>query len=211
MPEEKKQKTATAETIAELDSRLSGLLGALGSSLSEVLERLEDSGSAEFHRAHDIKTPQGPLRAETGVRIRFAGQDIGASSPAQPVNRPRRAPDPRPQAATREDASPTPPDGPGPSPSPAPAPRQPDLVSYTSGNTWFLCADLPGVSPSDLTVTLQSDTLPPSIQIQTKGQRRYIAEHLLPPEAKPATMSFELRNGVLEIAVQVSTEEERSE
>ncbi len=211
MTEKKKTQSGAAETIAELDSRLNGLLGALGSSLSDVLERLEDAGSAEFHRAHDIDTPHGPLRAETGVRVRFAGEEVGQTASAKPVNTPRKAANP-PKSPPDEtirtpDQQPVPPS----TAKPPLAPRTPDLVSYTSGGTWFLCADLPGVSPSDLQVDIDPSAPSPAIRIETRGDRHYAAEHLLPPQVDPATMTFELRNGVLEIALSVSLDEEPSE
>jgi len=99
MTDDKRRKAE--DTIAELDLRLDGLLGKLGASLGEMVERLERGEDGEVRRSHEIRTPKGPLRAETGVRVRVGGAQFaagGPDSPESPVGRAARAWTPAPGA-----------------------------------------------------------------------------------------------------------------
>ncbi|MEL6207370.1 MAG: Hsp20/alpha crystallin family protein [Pseudomonadota bacterium] len=222
MADDKRRKIE--ETMADLDLRLDGLLGKLGGTLGEMLERLDSGETAEFRRDHEVQTARGPLRAETGIRVRMGGLEAGAAhpgarrrdggsaasgrpgerDPAQPVNPGRDA------AATTGDHGPnatrsatgdTPAMDPGagatndPSPDPAQT-REAHLESYEAEGRWFLCADLPGVTLPEVDVSCADG----SVTITTTGARRYRARHALPNAADLSDMVIVLRNGVLEIA-----------
>ena len=67
----------------DIEAGLGTLLSALGDAVAEVTQRLGDGQTGEFHRSIDIETAQGPMRAEAGVRVRFADQ-VGAASRTDP-------------------------------------------------------------------------------------------------------------------------------
>ena len=57
--------------LRQIDLQLDGLLGKLGDTLGEMIERLEDGETGEFRRSHELQTPRGPVRAEAGLRVRM--------------------------------------------------------------------------------------------------------------------------------------------
>lgn len=192
------------ETMAELDLRLGGLLGKLGGTLSEVIERLEAGDDGEVRRVHHIPTPRGHLRAETGVRIRVGALDGSERGQAgrdrtRPVN---AAPsgDTRPERERRSPASRRPAPDASPRAGSAAADR-PHVESYTEGARWVLCADLPGVTLPEVDVRIDAGARGPEIAVATTGARRYALRHPLPPEARPDDMQIVLRNGVLEVTL----------
>lgn len=225
MDEDKRKKLD--ETMSELDLRLGGLLGKLGDALNEAVSRLETGDDGEVRRTHEIQTPKGPLRAETGVRVRLGGLDAGAvrrpaRDPARPVNAPSGGRGQSPAAPPRagsEAATQGAPDRPSAGADAGTPPRRPHVEAYRDGPRWVLCADLPGVTLPEIDVRIQSGherpdvhaatgdgTAPPgdgdrSIVVETSGARRYALEHPLPPDARPDDMQIVLRNGVLEVAL----------
>ncbi|MEE4117743.1 MAG: hypothetical protein V2I65_01880 [Paracoccaceae bacterium] len=169
MDEDKRKKLD--ETMSELDLRLGGLLGKLGDALNEAVSRLETGDDGEVRRTHEIQTPKGPLRAETGVRVRLGGLDAGAvrrpaRDPARPVNAadgtPGRNPDaatarPRagePQCAGSEPAMQDTPDRGTTGDDAGLLPRRPHVEAYRDGPRWVLCADLPGVTLPEIDVRI---------------------------------------------------------
>jgi HSP20 family molecular chaperone IbpA len=219
MTDDKRRKIE--DTISELDLRLDGLLGKLGESLGEMIDRLDQGEDGEIRRSHEIRAPKGPLRAETGVRIRVGGASFGSPGstrsdrqPAQPVDprdlpasdKDHEAPDNETAATTGGPAS----DTPGSTPDASAAPftpeqpiRVPDFEEYAAAGRWHLCADLPGVTLPDIAIDLE----PPSegtsggaLRLATRGARSYEARHPLPDDVDPEDMSLMLRNGVLEIS-----------
>ncbi|WP_158547430.1 Hsp20/alpha crystallin family protein [Rhodovulum sp. 12E13] len=217
------------ETMSELDLRLGGLLGKLGDALNEAVSRLETGDDGEVRRTHEIQTPKGPLRAETGVRVRLGGLDAGAvrdraRDPARPVNDPGSRRGRSPAAATaRPRTADSPGAGPEASMQGAPdrgsagadagsPPRRPHLEAYRDGPRWVLCADLPGVTLPEIDVRIEPGHERPdahaaigeedrSILVETRGARRYALEHPLPHDARPGDMQIVLRNGVLEVSL----------
>jgi HSP20 family molecular chaperone IbpA len=168
------------ETMSELDLRLGGLLGKLGDALNEAVSRLETGDDGEVRRTHEIETPKGPLRAETGVRVRLGGLDAGAArgrDPARPVNDPGGGRGRRPDAATaRPRTADSPPAGSeasmhgatdrGSAGADAGAdadgpPRRPHLEAYRDGPRWVLCADLPGVRLPEIDVRIEDARIAP--------------------------------------------------
>ncbi|MEM0935461.1 MAG: Hsp20/alpha crystallin family protein [Pseudomonadota bacterium] len=197
------------DAMGEIDTRLSGLLGALGASLSDAIDRLDAEDSAEFRQAQEIRTARGPLRAEAGVRVRFAGQDMDGGSGPQPVKpgrgKPRakpahKAPTPTGSATSelkdnvQEQNAP-----------PAAEPREAILESYVEGGRVIFCADLPGVRLPEVDVTIKEEAQSRILRVATSGARQYTAEHPVPEGADADAMAIVLRNGVLEIAIDLRT------
>jgi len=215
MGEDPKKKFEKAMT--DLDMRLNGLLGALGSTLTEALDRLDAQDGAELRRFEEIQTTRGPLRAEAGLRIRFAGGDRAEDGANGPVT--ARRPSARPAAAdpvcTGEAAPDTPlatggaPVRGGPSPGTGkgteapqePAARQIHLDHYTEAGRWIVCGDLPGVSLPEIELRIEERQGGRTLRIATSGARAYGGQIDVPQDADTSGMEVMLRNGVLEIAM----------
>ena len=214
MTEDKRRKVD--ETISELDLRLDGLLGKLGRSLGEMIERLDGGEAQEVRRSHEVETPRGPLRAEAGLRVRFTA--TGAAP--EPAERARRR-SPKPSSAP----PPVDPEPPAPRPrhqaaasADGPEARTPEAESYVDKGHWHLCADLPGATLPEIDVQVlpaHEAGGPRRLVLRSEGARRYAAERELPTAADPSNMDIALRNGVLVISMRLSTadsgEEEPSE
>ena len=176
----KKKKSPFEDAQEQIDLRLGGLLGELGSALSEALNRLDDQG--EVRRETVFESDKGPIRASAGVRIRTLGGTHSARnttrgrSPDQPVNTARtRTPD---QSAG------------------APETREISATILSDDASWTLIADLPGVSEENLDCAQDGSLL----RISATGRgRAYTAEYELPEGFETATISQTLQNGILEL------------
>lgn len=193
--------------LKQIDLQLEGLLGKLGDTLGEMIDRLEDGETGELRRSHEVQTPRGPVRAEAGLRVRMGLGDAAARqdspSVAQPV-RPRRA---APSGAA-DDAGRRAPGDDGSDHAEAgaqaaakeDAPRALRIDAYPGEGRWILSADMPGVSLPEVTVTVADG----QIAVASAGRRRYAGRHPLPVGADPSDMDIALRNGVLEITMGMS-------
>lgn len=179
MSRDDKKKTAR-EAIETMDVRLDGLLGKLGSTLGDMLDRLEQGETGEIRKSHEVQTPRGPLRAETGIKVRLGGLSGEAPATAsRPVNRP--SPSRRAATAPEGDAE----------------PRTAEVTTHTDGDRWILSAELPGVSLPEV----QIETGTAEIYVETTGDRRFRLAAPLPETADPADMQAVMRNGILEISL----------
>lgn len=165
----------------DIEAGLGTLLFALGDAVAEVAQRLGDGQTGEFRRSIDIETAQGPMRAEAGVRVRFADQ-VGAASGMD-------AKDPEPQDAepaadTIEKQAPA-------------AQRVASFEVEDTGGVWRAVADLPGVGPDALKLSERDG----HATVETTGARQYRAEVPLPHAVRVADLAVTLRNGVLELSV----------
>jgi len=205
MADDKRRKVD--DTISELDLRLDGLLGKLGQSLGEMIERLESGEAQELRRSHDVETPHGPVRAEAGLRVRLAG--VGRPGGKERAPSQRRQPRPKGQGGAAEARDDRRAGAAAPASAPAqaapdPSPRKAETESYESDGRWHVCADLPGVSLPEIDVSVAPG---PSagderrLRVLTEGARRYLAEEALPDGADPSNMEIALRNGVLVISM----------
>ncbi len=75
--------------------------------------------------------------------------------------------------------------------------REPLVDVFDEHNEVVVTAELPGVNESDLVVELKGDML----TIESKGERRYAKEIVLPVEVDAAGLQKKYNNGVLEIRV----------
>lgn len=157
----------------EINLNLGGLFGSLGDALNEMVSRLEDGKSGSVQRDHVFETPKGPVRAQTGIRVRMGGLDAGAApKPARPINPDRKTPA---QTAPRDLAY--------------------DLLDDDDG--WLLTADLPGVTLKEVVL----DASPEGLTITTTGKRSYRAEVALTGGFALADIKINLRNGILELKI----------
>lgn len=217
------------ETVAELDLRLGGLLGKLGDTLTEMVDRLEAGQDGRIHRTQDFPTSRGPMRAETDIRLRFGGFDTdhrrsgGArQASARPFRPAGQHPgDARSKPAGQGHGSGQPPEA-GPTgfsggedsvsdmtASGAPGmSRPPHVESYRDGKRWILCADLPGTTLSETDIRVESVGSGEALVVESSGARRYSFRQALPPEARADEMQIVLRNGVLEVVMPTGSGED---
>ena len=160
----------------EIDLRLGDLLGELGQALTDMVGRL-DSGTQEIRRDYTIETGKGPLRAETGIRVRVAGTAAPPSRP-QPVNRP-------PQSRTNPTTVPA---------ETAPRPLAAEILC--DDGQWQLVADLPGVAREALVLARDGGDL---VITATGRGRRYQGRFALPAGLELEAITVSLRNGILEL------------
>ncbi len=181
----KTKKGRGAERIEEIDLRLDGLLGKLGGTLSELMEKLEAGEAGEIRRSHEVQTPRGPLKAETGIRVRLGGVDLGGGERrgtgrrvAEPVNAP--------QGQASEAA--------------APSPRTVVPATHVADGRWVLSAELPGVTLDEVRISLDGG----SFFAETTGAKAFRLSAALPAEVDPGDMHAVMRNGILEVSLGLS-------
>lgn len=188
--------------LEQIDLQLEGLLGKLGDTLGEMIERLEDGETGELRRSHEVQTPKGPVRAEAGLRVRMGLR--GAAGPAdgpfraQPVRARGASDTPAPDDAGRMRRA----DGSGAAQTARQdeEPRALHIDAYPGDGRWIFSADMPGVSLPDVSVTVENG----QVAVTSAGRRRYAGRHALPAGADPSDMAIALRNGVLEITMGLS-------
>lgn len=166
----------------QIDLRLGDLLGELGSALSEMMGRLESGSSQEMRRDYTVETARGPMRAETGIRIRVAGTEM----PGPPPGRPR--PGNRPQRATSSTSEP-----------PPPRPIRAEILA--ADGEWQLVADLPGIPREALTLVRDGADL--VVTAEDRG-RSYRGRFALPEGIELDDIEVSLRNGILELTAPLS-------
>lgn len=159
----------------QIDLRLGGLLGELGSALTEAIEKLDAQGAGEVQTERTFDSGAGPVRASAGVRIRTLGGTTSAArqtrAPDKPVNRP--AP------ATEE-----------------PAARPITATILDNATSWQLIAELPGVDTDGVDLKVDGTRL--SITATGRG-RAYASVFDLPPGATEDALKLTVQNGILEI------------
>lgn len=161
------------DRMDEIQLGLGGVFDALGEAFSEVTRRLEEGQAGEVRRSYEVDTGKGPLRAEAGIRVRFAGADVTPTSPStSPVNTPKPA---APPEARSIDA---------------------DILEDADGG-WRLTADLPGVALDDLLLSQDGTQL----KIETKGARHYRTEFDFPPGRRIEELNVHLNNGILDLSL----------
>lgn len=161
----------------EIELGLGGLLGELGTALTEALKRLDGQGEVQHETTFD--SPRGPVRASTGIRIRTVG---GAARPAAgrrtdaPVNAPRRE---TPQAAADVPV------------------RDISATTFADATGWRLIAELPGVAETDIALSEDGGDL----VIRAEGRGRHYAGRIaLPAGVAVKDLAMTMQNGILELA-----------
>lgn len=157
----------------EINSRLDGLLGELGKTIGDVLNRLEDA-SGEVHRSQSFDTGNGPLRAEAGIRIRLAGQDVSSRASTMPDPSPVNRPEPA-----------------------APAVRTISATILQEAGFWSLTAEVPGMSQDDLSLSVENGQL----HIRSSGSgRSYSGSFDIPAALSVEDLRTSLQNGILDLS-----------
>ena len=93
MTDNGKKRGSGGDPFGDLRVGFDGLLSALGEAITEISDRLETGQSGQIHKSFEVDTGKGPIRAEAGVRVRFAdgggdGRRAGASGMSRPINTP---------------------------------------------------------------------------------------------------------------------------
>jgi HSP20 family protein len=73
--------------------------------------------------------------------------------------------------------------------------REPLIDVFDEGETVLVVAELPGVAEEEITVEVKDDVL----TLETRGERKYAKETLLPCSVDAATIKKAHKNGVLEL------------
>lgn len=174
----KHRKSPLEDATEEIDLRLGGLLGQLGSALNEALSRLDEQG--EVHHETTIDSDRGPVRASAGIRIRTLGSAAAKASGRRPEN-PVNA------------ASPA---APAQSPVAQPAKRDITATILEDERTWRLVAELPGASEGDLVL----DAVDGALVIRADARtRRFEGRFPLPQGARASDLRRRMQNGILEL------------
>ncbi|MEM6826246.1 MAG: Hsp20/alpha crystallin family protein [Pseudomonadota bacterium] len=179
MTEDPKKKLEEARK--QIDLGLGGVFSELGAALTDLLQRIDSEGSGEIRREHEFKTPNGPVRAQTGIRIRTLGGPPATQSsrnPAEPVNQQARASTKKPEPKHTK----------------IPSVRPIAAEILDDGKVWVLTADLPGAVEENL-VLGESDG---SLVIEALGNGRKYADTVpLPEDVAFSDIQSSLQNGIL--------------
>ena len=81
--------------------------------------------------------------------------------------------------------------------------REPLIDVFDEGETVVVVAELPGVAEEEITVEVKDDVL----TLETRGERKYAKEVLLPSSVDAATIKKAHKNGVLELRLTKSKDE----
>jgi HSP20 family molecular chaperone IbpA len=178
-------KLSGLEALTEIGRRLSGL----GAQVKDAVQDAQANASTQqsgtnSEKRFTINTPSGPVEGVSQMSFRVgslsdrmssakSGSSTGSSGMA---TRAERATKPAPNV----DGS-----------------REPLVDCFDEGATLVVTAELPGVSADQVTVSIEGDTL----LIEANGNRLYRARQALSTEVDKTTLSYELRNGILEARV----------
>lgn len=182
MSKNDRTRSKSQDPVTEIRLGLDDLFQALGTALGDISNRLEAQETGEVHRSFEIDTGKGPIRAEAGVRVRFAGAEaVGPSAPqAQPNDVDRTRPEMRRRRSAPE----------------ARRPERPVAFEIVEdAENWRLTADMPGVGREDILLTSDEGTL----VIETQCQRHYRGRASLPADITVDDLEVKLRNGILEL------------
>ncbi|MEM1273967.1 MAG: Hsp20/alpha crystallin family protein [Pseudomonadota bacterium] len=157
---------------SEIDLRLGGLLGELGSALSEAINRLDANGEGVVHQEKTFDIGNGPIRASAGIRIRPLGAGA-ASTPSRAPEKPVNAPEPQ-----------------------APAPRPITATVFDTAESWQLVADLPGIEADGISLSRADGDL--IVEARGRG-RHYRGSFPMPADANLSDLKTASQNGIVEI------------
>jgi HSP20 family protein len=167
------------EALAEIGKRL----GALPDAVKSAVAKAPDGRSGEHARESHftIDTPAGPLKGVTSMSFRTGSLDgaaarrtgaASAGSAAARAERPRRAAAPDLQGA-----------------------REPLVDCFDEGEELVVTVELPGVRPDEVDLAVDGEDL----RIATTGARKYRAVQPLGHAVVAASLTPELRNGILSV------------
>ena len=165
----------------------------LGSLMNEVKNAFEQGqaatqGKAENTREFSIDTPAGPLKGMASFRMGSLADRAGAggASPSRDASQHEVKRKPAATSATRPAAKPA---------AEMADAREPMVDLFDEQREILIVAELPGVKPDEVTVTLEDS----AVIISTSGARRFRAVRALPCTVDEASLSRAMRNGILEV------------
>jgi HSP20 family molecular chaperone IbpA len=189
------RKSSFRDVGEELDRRLGGLLGEVGATLGEVLNRLDQLGDGEILRERNFETDRGAVRAGIRVRVRVGGfggaTDADGGEDGRGFERPTDQPVEPDVAAGDEDGAVR--------SRMSPRDVRPiEATILTVDGTWTLLADLPGVDLGGVKIsdTGQGKEL---ILAAESRHRRYAGRFDLPGGLGADDLNVSLVNGILEL------------
>ncbi len=188
MTERNKTRKTGQDAIDEINLRLGGLLDALGDTISEVARAAGDGRGGESIKEHVFETPDGPLKARAGIRVRFAGVEADADTGGPTPRRSART------ATTPSDTNRST-ETTGADAKAPPAPRQPVAELEETATDWILTVEMPGCRREDLTLGLTDGIL----TLETPPPRSFAYSRAAPEGATIDTLDFHFANGILEI------------
>lgn len=167
----KKTTRPGSETGAALDVDLGGLFRNIGDFV-EVLGKLAEAGDKhiERHGEFKVKGLGDTARGVFGFSVRTG---IGGAARVEPFGNIHKT-----KAGVVVDEA-----------------REPLVDVFDEGDELLATAEVPGVKDAEITVTIRGDVL----LIETRGDRRYVKEILLPSAVDAATLRRTYNNGILEI------------
>jgi HSP20 family molecular chaperone IbpA len=166
------------EALSEITQRLGALMGEVKTAFEQAdAARSQDGENA---REFTIETPAGPLKGMTSFRVGSVADRVGAAGGASASrNASQHEMKKKPAAAEVDDA------------------REPLVDVFDEATEIMIVAELPGVKPDEVTVTIEDG----SVIIATSGQRRFRAVRALPAAVDEGTLTRAMRNGILEVRV----------
>jgi HSP20 family molecular chaperone IbpA len=162
-------------------SEIGRRLGNLGEQVKTAALGAQ-AGDASSEQRFTVNTPKGPLSGVTqsSFRVRtLSDAASGAGGPRRAGGMAKRAERPRASAPDVDGA------------------REPMVDCFDEGDAFLITAELPGVQAGEIAVSVDADAL----IIATTGARRYRARQQLPAAVDAASLSHELRNGILEARI----------
>jgi HSP20 family molecular chaperone IbpA len=179
-------KLSGLEALTEIGRRLSGLGAQVKDAVQDAQENAgKQQGETSSEKRFTIKTPGGPVEGVTQMSFR-----VGSLTDRMPSQRGQQSPAHGSGAAARAERT----------AKPAPnldGTREPLVDCFDEGTTLVVTAELPGVSADHITVSIDGD----SLVIEARGSRLYRTRQVLSAAVDPTTLTYDLRNGILEARV----------
>jgi HSP20 family molecular chaperone IbpA len=173
------------EALTEIGRRLSGLGAQVKDAVQDAHANVAgQQGDTSSEKRFTINTPHGPVEGVSQMSFR-----VGSLTDRMPSQRGQSSASASGIAARAERTA-----------KPAPnvdGTREPLVDCFDEGATLVVTAELPGVSADHITVSIDGD----SLVIEAKGSRLYRTRQVLSAAVDPKTLTYELRNGILEARV----------
>jgi HSP20 family molecular chaperone IbpA len=164
------------DALAEIGRRL----GDLPDQVKAAMQEAGTAGASNASEKHfTIDTPAGPLKGVASFRT---GSLAGARAANSGMTRRPLRPE-RPARAAAPDLA---------------GAREPMVDCFDEGNEIVVTAELPGVRPEEVALTIEDGAL----VIRTTGERRYHARQELGADVVAPSLTPELRNGILSVRLQ---------
>jgi HSP20 family molecular chaperone IbpA len=161
-------------------SEISRRLGSIGEQVKDAVSQAQAAGAQGAEQRFTINTAKGPVEGVSQMSFK-----VGSLSDRMPASRPTRGG----MAARTERSRTAAPDIDG--------AREPMVDCFDEGETLVVTAELPGVLAGEVTLSVQDGEL----LVETTGQRRYRARQHFAVPVDAASLTHELRNGILEARI----------